>query len=297
MLTTGASGRPGSVNSPNNENFIVTLTGGGVWTTGGNGDNGSTGIIVNSGTVNLNKSVGSAHSVGGPGLTVNSGGVARITGAGGDQVYDGASVTVSSGATFDLNGNSETIANLAGTGGVVDNAAAGTSATLTLGNGSSTFNGSLRNSGSGASLRLVKSGTGTFVLSEPQSHIRVARNCHRRLYAHTLTSSANIAMPYTNTAGTLGLIANSSTVSLPMSELTFGNGTPTLAFNLGGLRNFTVPLIHDQREFVNEWQCDCERGQHLRNPARILYCNMPRHANGWRQFYPWQHSIGSNHCR
>ena len=72
VLTTGAAGHAGAVNSPNNGNFLVTKTGGGVWTTSGNGDNGSTGIIVNGGIVNLNKSSnGGTHSVGGPGLTVN----------------------------------------------------------------------------------------------------------------------------------------------------------------------------------------------------------------------------------
>src|SRR5208282_4080230 len=144
--------RSGAVNSPNNGNFFVTKAGGGVWTTSGTGDNGSTGIIVNGGTVNLNKaSNGGTHSAGGPGLTVNNGGLARITGTGGDQIYDAATVTLAAGGTFDLNGNSETIGVLTGTGGTVDNTAAGTAATLTVGSSlygaTSSFSGSIRNSG------------------------------------------------------------------------------------------------------------------------------------------------------
>jgi hypothetical protein len=109
------------VNSPNNSNFIVTKTGGGVWTTSGTGDNGSSGISVTAGTVNLNKtSSGGTHAVGGPGLAVNNGGTARITGTGGDQIYNGASVTLAAGGLFDLNGHSETFAGLSGSGGVVD---------------------------------------------------------------------------------------------------------------------------------------------------------------------------------
>ena len=121
ILTIGAAGHAGSVSSPNNGNFLVTKNGSGTWTTSGNSDNGSTGIIVNQGTVNLNKtSNGGTHAVGGPGLTVNSGGTARITGTGGDQIYDGASITLASGGVLDLNGNSETIASLFGSG-MVDN--------------------------------------------------------------------------------------------------------------------------------------------------------------------------------
>ncbi|HSY17916.1 MAG TPA: glycosyl hydrolase family 28-related protein, partial [Candidatus Acidoferrales bacterium] len=244
VLTTGAAGRSGSVNSPNNGNFLVTKTGTGVWTTSGNGDNGSTGIIVNGGGVNLNKSSnGGTHAIGGPGLTVNNGGLAKITGTGGDQIYDGATVTLASGGTFDLNGNNETIGNLSGTGGVVDNTAAGTSVTLTLGNGSPTFGGSLQNSGTGAKLGLFKSGTGTVTLSGSNSYTGGTTISNGTV---ALTTAANAAMAYTNTiGGTLSVTAANATTSLPMTSLTLGSGTPTLAFNLAGLRNFSVPLVSD----------------------------------------------------
>ncbi len=248
VLTTGAAGRSGSVNSPNNGNFTVTKMGAGTWTTSGNGDNGSTGISVNQGTVNLNKSVGSAHAVGGPGLTVNNGGLAKITGTGGDQIYDGATVTLASGATFDLNGNSETIANLTGSGGVVDNTAAGTSATLTFGNGSSTFSGSLRNSGAAAKLTVIKSGTGTLTLIGTNSYAGGTTISGGTV---ALTTTANVAMAYTNTTGgMLSVTAANPNTSLPMTSLTLGSGLPALTFNLGGFRNFSAPIISDAGNLV-----------------------------------------------
>ena len=240
-LTTGAPGHAGSIDSPNNGNFLVTLTGGGVWTTSGNGDNGSTGMVVNQGTLNLNKtSTSGTHAVGGPGLTVNNSATARLTGTGGDQIYDGASVTVAAGGLFDLDGNSETIANLYGNG-VVDNTATGTTATLTLGNGSCTFSGILRNSGAGAGLALVKAGTGTLTLSGNNTYSGGTVISGSGTIA--LATTANAAMAYTNLAGTLSITA-AAKATLPMTVLAFGNGSPELAFNLNGQRNLIAPLVN-----------------------------------------------------
>ncbi len=103
---------------PNNGNFVVTKTGGGVWITSGSGDNGSVGAIINGGAVMLNKTSSSgAHAIGGPGLTINNSGMAKITGTGGDQIYDGATVTLAAGGVLDLNGRSETVGGLSGVGG------------------------------------------------------------------------------------------------------------------------------------------------------------------------------------
>ena len=241
-LSTGVAGHAGSVNSPNNGNFVVTKTGGGVWTTSGNADNGSTGIIVNQGTLNLNKTSSSgSHAIGGPGLTVNSGATARITGTGGDQIYDGTSVTVSGGGVFDLNGHAETFANLYGNG-VVDSSAAGASAVLTLGNGSCTFSGTLQNSGAGAKLGVVKSGTGTLTLSGLNSY--TGGTTLSGTGTISLTTTNNSSMAYTNLSGTLSISAAPITASLPMTTLTLGSGSPTLAFNFGGLRNLTAPFVN-----------------------------------------------------
>ncbi len=251
VLTTGATGHSGAVNSPNNGNFTITKTGGGVWTTSGNSDNGSTGIIVGSGTVNLNKASSSGtHSVGGPGLTVNSGGLARITGTGGDQIYDGATVTLASGGILDLNGNSETIANLSGSGGVVDNTACGDfSHAYALRNRKLHF---WRHAAKQRRWRTVgitlRSGTGALTLTGANSYTGGTTISNGTV---ALLTTVNVSMPYTNTTGgTLSVTAANATTSLPMSSLTLGSGTPTLAFNLGSLRNISVPMISDSGNLV-----------------------------------------------
>ena len=238
-LTIGGPGGSGAVNSPSNGNFIVTKNGGGTWTTSGTGDNGSTGIIINGGTVNLNKTSSSGtHAVGGPGLTINSGGVARITGTGGDQIYNGASVTLS-GGLFDLNGNAEMFSGLNGSG-TVDNMAAATAATLTLSNGTSTFSGVIQNSGSGASLTLVKSGTGTLTLNGANTYSGGTVVSGGTL---ALSSASNVSMPYTVNGGVLYL--NWGGTSLPMSSLTLEGTGPQITFNLQSARNLAASLIND----------------------------------------------------
>jgi len=138
---------------------------------------------------------------------------------------------------FDLNGNTETFADLYGNG-VVDNTAPGTTATLTLGNGSCTCGGTLQNSGSGARLALVKAGTGTLTLSGANAYSGGTTISGSGAIA--LATTANSPMAYTNLAGTLSLIAAADT-TLPMTTVVFGNSSPALTFNLGGLRNLTSP--------------------------------------------------------
>ncbi|MDR3494054.1 MAG: autotransporter outer membrane beta-barrel domain-containing protein, partial [Ancalomicrobiaceae bacterium] len=110
--------------------------------------------------------------------------------------------TLSSGATLDLNGNSNTIASLAGTGttATVTNTNA-TTATLTVGDGNDTSYAGAINSGTGA-LDLTKIGTGKL----------------------TLTGTSNLGMG-TVTAGTLAV---SATGSVTLTGMTVGaNGTLT----------------------------------------------------------------------
>jgi autotransporter-associated beta strand protein len=82
-------------------------------------------------------------------------------------IPNGASTgNVSVAGTLDLNGNSETVNGLSGAGSI-DNTAAATTSTLTVGSNdqTSTFSGILKNTGSGASLNLIKTDTGTLTLS------------------------------------------------------------------------------------------------------------------------------------
>lgn len=245
-LTTGSLNSSGSVSSPNNGNYIITKTGGGAWTTSGIDDNGSMGLVVSGGTVNFNKtSSGGVHAVGGPGLTVNNGGTVRITGTGGDQIYDGAPVTLASRGLLDLNGQSEGVAQLNG-GGTVDNRAADTVAMLTngtsLGNGSSTFSGILQNSGSGATLALVKDSTGTLTLAGANSYTGGTT-----VNAGTLAlgTTNNVAMPYTVNGGTLSISTANATATLPMSALALSASAPQLTFNFNGIQNLSVPIAND----------------------------------------------------
>ncbi len=229
-LTTGSPTTGGRV-----QDNTVTLAGGGTWTTGGTDDNGGLGVIVAAGTVNLNKTSNSGtHAVGGGGLTADRGTTARITGSGGDQIYDNCNVTIN--GTFDLNGNTETIALLNGSG-VVDNTATGRSATLTLGNGSSTFNGTIRSSGSGSSLSLVKAGTGISTVSGTNTY-----SGGTTATAGTLAlTTATAIMSYTVNGGTLSVSPANSSSSLPMGRLTLGGSGSQLTFNLRSFRNLTAP--------------------------------------------------------
>ncbi|MCH7228502.1 beta strand repeat-containing protein [Haloferula sp. A504] len=121
---------------------------------------------------------------GGSGLTKAGDGVAVISGnntyTGGTNVDGGVlqlgasdvipdttdSGDVSVTGTLDLNGNSDTIWALNGSG-TVDNTADATTSTLTVGDfgKSGTFSGTLQNSGVGATLNLEKIGAGNLVLS------------------------------------------------------------------------------------------------------------------------------------
>ncbi|HUD45525.1 MAG TPA: glycosyl hydrolase family 28-related protein [Candidatus Baltobacteraceae bacterium] len=246
-LNTGSATNSGSVSSPNNGNYIITKTGKGVWTASGDGDNGSIGLVINGGTVNFNKTSSSgAHAVGGPGLTVNSGGTARITGTGGDQIYDGAGVTLAAGGLLDLDGHSEGINYLSGSGGTVDNSAAGTVAILTngttLGNGSSTFSGTIRNSGSGATLALLKGNTGTLTLAGANTYTGGTTVNAGTL---ALSTTNNVSMPYTINGGTLRISVANATASLPMTSLALSASSSQLTFNFNSIRGLAVPIVYD----------------------------------------------------
>jgi autotransporter-associated beta strand protein len=233
-LTTGSSATGGRV-----QNNTVTLTGGGIWTTSGTDDNGSLGIIVNAGTVNLNKTSNSGtHAVGGGGLMANSGTTVRITGSGGDQIYNSCNVTIN--GTFDLDGNTETISDLTGSG-IIDNTATGKSAALTLSNGASAFNGTIQSSGSGSSLSLIKGGTGVAILSGANTY-----NGGTTVTGGTLAlTGTNVTMAYTVSGGTLSVSPANSYGSLPMNNLIFGGSGSQLTFNLNGFHALTAPLISD----------------------------------------------------
>lgn len=125
------------------------------------------------------------------------------------------------GGTFNLNGRSETINGLAGTGGFVQNALAATTSVLTLGDGDATagYGGTIRNNaGTGGTLAVVKIGSGTQTLS-----------------------GTNSASGYTVAAGTLELTDSAGIYAFsgPITNdavLTFEiNGTQTHAGAITGI--------------------------------------------------------------
>jgi fibronectin-binding autotransporter adhesin len=114
---------------------------------------------VNDGTLNLNKTAGT-NAVAGD-LVVGDGAGASpdvVSLLAANQIADTSNVTVNSDGTFDLNGNNETVASLAGTGTVTNSSA--TAATLTINiAGAAQFDGVLS-----GNLALTKAGAGTETL-------------------------------------------------------------------------------------------------------------------------------------
>ena len=118
------------------ESGTITKTSGGTLTLSGTADNASLGLILNGGTVILNKaSQSTAHALGTT-TTVNSG-VLQLSGTGGDQIYSGVNVTVNSGGVFDANGLSEGMTSLtlkgngSGSGPLINNTVTNSTITTT----------------------------------------------------------------------------------------------------------------------------------------------------------------------
>ncbi|MGA2245883.1 MAG: glycosyl hydrolase family 28-related protein, partial [Verrucomicrobiota bacterium] len=228
-VTTGSASSAGSVNAANN---FVRLVGGGTWIMSGTGDNGSLGVTLSAGMLELNKASSSgAHAIGGPGLSVNSGATVQLTGTGGDQIYDGASVT--DNGTLDLYGNSETINGLNGSGTVTTTLSNGTP-TLTLGGmgAGGTFTGTIEAGNSGSI---------TLTTSNVQSVSSVSRGSATagpfiNVNAGTLTlngTSDNAYASATVASGATLLLAKASSSS---AHAIGGGG---LTINSGGLVRIT----------------------------------------------------------
>jgi fibronectin-binding autotransporter adhesin len=168
--------------------FDLIKQGSGTQTFGGTLDNTSGRMIVNAGTVVLAKnSSNTVHAIGGA-LVINTGGTVQLGGTYTafrdqdtnrdtatqyqpdapanfvDQIFNNVDVTLNTGGTLDLNGKSEVIDGLIGTGGTVTNTNA-TASTLYLGaaNSADTFSGVIQD-GIGV-VNIAKGGSGTMVFS------------------------------------------------------------------------------------------------------------------------------------
>ena len=210
--------------------FTMSLLGGGTTTFSGTTNNAGLTVTTatSAGTTYLNKtSSSSVHAVGGS-LNIGQTSTVQITGTGGDQIADTGSVSIGTGGIFDLNGNSETINALTGTG-TVTNTASSTASTLTVGggNGGGTFSGVLQD-GNG-SLSFTKIGTGTETLTAANT------------YTGTTTVSGGNGGANLTGGLTLDFSASSpATILSSSSALALGNSTFTVKGAASGTSSQTV---------------------------------------------------------
>ncbi|WAC19003.1 autotransporter-associated beta strand repeat-containing protein [Luteolibacter sp. SL250] len=179
-------------------NLTTTGNGSKSLTLQGSGEGEFAGIISNStSATSLIKSGTGTWTLSGAntytGSTTVNDGILRLAGVG---VINSGTLTMN-GGQFDLNGTSQTITNLTGTGGAVTNGAAATSSTLNVTAASGNYGGTLAD-GAG-SLSFTKGGSGTLTLSGANSHSGLT------------TVSAGVLVVGHNTA--LGTTAGGTTVS------------------------------------------------------------------------------------
>lgn len=194
----------------------LVKVGTGTLTLSGTADNSYGTINVSNGAVVLAKnSTGSVHANGG-GVILN-GGTVQLGGSGGDQIFNSTRVTLNSG-TFDLNGQTETIAGLAGGGGTNADSTLGTAAILTV----NVASGSVTNGSTLTGGNLVFGGAGTQVFVGTDN---------RDAFVAGLTTTVN--------AGTLQLGTGGSVIPVGGATGITVNAPGTLSFIFGGTATFT----------------------------------------------------------
>ncbi len=176
----------------------------------------------------------------------------KLGGATGNVIPNGANkgnvYLTGTAAALDLNGTSETINGLFSSqaGAIVDNTSATTLSTLTVGdnNVSSVFAGVLKNTGAGK-LQLVKTGTGTLILSGASTLTGGIALNQGNLVATTLNALGTAANANTVTfgGGNLELRAATTTYTATLNMVNSG-GTITLnpAYLLAAVAHTIGPL-------------------------------------------------------
>ena len=242
LTVTNGGTYNGKVTGGTGATHFTLETTGGTLTLGGTTDNVAGNLLVNGGTVILNKTAATMRAVGAV-ATVNTG-TLQLSGTNGDQIADAAVVNLN-GGTVDLNGLSETIGALNGLGGTIKNTGVAAS-TLTLGgtNGNSTgFFGTI--SDDVGTIALVKTGTGSMLLGSDNNYS-----------GGTTISGGNLQVGAGGAAGSLGSgpLVNNSLLSINRTgSLTIagaisgsgpilhnGGGTTTLTANSS---TFTGPIV------------------------------------------------------
>jgi autotransporter-associated beta strand protein len=187
-------------------NITVTKLGAGTLTTNGTSHNNLAAWDIQAGTVVFANTSGYGAD---RGVAIN-GGTLKLSGSNSDLVNNGQSFVVNTGV-FDLNGKSEAVASIGGSGGFIRNSLVSTTSTLYVGGGnagtsSASYAGVIEN-GSGT-LAVTKEGSGTQTLTGANT------------FTGGLTVSAGAVA--TDTTGTFGA-GNVNVVA--SAVLTFGNNT------------------------------------------------------------------------
>jgi len=195
----------------------------------------NTGSVTKLGAGTLTLSGASSYS----GATTISSGILRLSGAS-ERISNSSALNVASGATFDLGGQSETVASIAGAG-TITSSAGGAVIIAHAGNASTTFSGIIQN-GSGT-VGLTKIGTGTLTLSGANAYTGATTVSGGTLIAsngHALGASTAVTV---NTGATL---QTNASLSIPGSLSIDGrmncNGfnSECLQLSLGGVAQTTL---------------------------------------------------------
>jgi fibronectin-binding autotransporter adhesin len=140
-----------------------------------------------------------------------------------NQISDSVNATINSSGVLRLNGNSDTIAALSGSG-TVENSHASTASTLTVsGTTSQIFSGVLQNGGVGA-LSLTKSGTGTLIFSGTASTYTGTTTVSNGTLSVATVSGATSSIGNATSAVVLGDASNQGVLSYTGNSATYTRG-------------------------------------------------------------------------
>lgn len=194
----------------------VTKLGAGTLTTNGTSHNNLTAWDIQAGTVVFANTSGYGAD---RGVTLN-GGTLRLSGSNSDLVNNGQTFVVNSGV-FDLNGKSEAVASVGGTGGFIRNGLVSTTSTLFVGGG---ISGTSTDTYAG----VIENGSGTLAVTKEGSGSQTFTG------ANTFTGGATVSAG-TLATGATGTFGAGNVSVAAAAALTFGNNssiidTATLTF-------------------------------------------------------------------
>jgi len=200
--------------------LTLNKIGGDTVTLNGSSDDANLVVNVNGGMVVLNHtSTSSSHAIGGSGTSTISSGTLQLAGTGGAQISGSHNIAIN-GGVFDLNGQSQSIVVLGGSGGVLTNNAAGTSGTLTM-TGTGIYSGAIQDG----------AGQVAFSVNSPSAIVTLGGS-------NSFTGATSIL------SGTL-VLANANAVQNSVispqqsgQQVAFDSSVASHNFNVGGLANF-----------------------------------------------------------